>query len=118
MLLLAIVLTAAATGAQAQSWSRPIDRHDAQLDRHRANMDRLRLEADQRDLRARQGQLDARLTRREIEDRRQPEPVQPYAVRAPTVEEARVAREAATRRRGTTAAGVGQIDSWLDRSPD
>ena len=82
-------------------------------------IDRLRLRADQREAAARQHALESRLTRMEIEARRQPEPyipAAPPALRSPAEE--RAAREAATARRRATAEGVGQIDAWLDQRPD
>lgn len=87
-----------------------------QADQHRFEMDRLRARADQREAFARQLELETRLNRLEIEAARQPEPVQPPAWRTlRTPEDERAAREAATRRLRATAAGVGQIDAWLDR---
>ncbi|MDP3802557.1 hypothetical protein [Brevundimonas sp.] len=117
----AVVLLAAP--AAAQTPSRPplpgASAHELnryQADRHRYEMDQLRARADQREALARQLQLETRLNRLGIEAARQPEPVQPPAWRAlRTPEEERAAREAASRRRAATAAGVGQIDAWLDR---
>ena len=122
--LLAVAVLVTAPPAAAQTWQpRPgapaVDPHRYQADQHRFEMDRLRAQADQREALARQLQLETRLNRQRIEAARQPEPVQPPALRAlRTPEEERAAREAATRRRQSTSAGVGQIDSWLDRSRD
>lgn len=119
---LAVALVMTAGPAAAQTWQpRPgapaVDTHRYQADQHRLEMDRLRARTDQRESLARQLELDTRLNRRRIETARQPEPVQPPAWRAVrTPEEERAAREAAVRRRQATAAGVGQIDAWLDRS--
>lgn len=118
----AVVLLAAPAAAQAQSWPPPppgasaLDLNRYQADQNRYEMNRLRTQADQRESFARQLQLETRLNQLEIEAARQPEPVQPPAYRAlRTPQEERAAREAATRRREATAAGVGQIDDWLDR---
>lgn len=120
--LAAVVLLAAPSAAQAQS--RPplppgASAHELnryQADRHRYEMNQLRARADQREALARRLQLETRLNRLDIEAARRPEPVQPPAWRPPrTPEEERAAREAAARRREATAAGVGQIDAWLDR---
>lgn len=67
---------------------------------------------------ARQQQLDARITALEIEAARRPEPHVREADRGlRTPEQTREAREAATRRREATVAGVTQIDDWLSRGP-
>src|SRR5690606_26733763 len=88
--------------------------HRHQADRHRQEMERLRARADQRESFARQLETESRLSRLEIEAARQPDPIRPLpALRTP--EEARAAREAAARRRASTAAAVGEIDDWLDR---
>jgi hypothetical protein len=124
LLALALLLSASPSVVQAQAWQpRPgepaVDPHRYQADQHRFEMDRLRARADQREALARQLQLETRLNRLEIETARQPAPVQPPAWPAlRTPEQERAAREAATRRRETTAAGVGQIDDWLDRRAD
>lgn len=117
--LLAVAALAAAGSAQAQ-WppaaGPTVDPHRYQADQHRYEIDRLRAQADQREAFARQLQLETRLNRLEIEAARQPEPLPPPAwrpLRSP--EEERALREAATERRRATAAGVGQIDAWLDR---
>lgn len=118
------VLLAAAPAAAAQTWQpRPgasaVDPHRYQADQHRLEMDRLRIQADQREALARQLALETRLNRQRIEAARQPEPVQPLVgrtLRSP--EQERAARQAATLRRQSAAAGVGQIDAWLDRPAD
>lgn len=119
--LIAVAALAAATSAQAQSWSPSVrvDPHRYQADQHRYEMDRLRARADQREAFARQLQLETRLNRLELEAARQPEPGPPPAgrlLRAP--EEERALRQSATERRRATAAGVAQIDAWLDRPAD
>lgn len=118
--LLAVAALAAAGSAQAQSWppaaGPTVDPHRYQADQHRYEIDRLRAQADQRQAFARQLQLETRLNRLEIEAARQPEPLPPPAYRPlRSPEEERALREAATERRRATAAGVGQIDAWLDR---
>lgn len=115
------VLLAPAPATAAQTWQpRPgapaVDPHRYQADQHRLEMDRLRVLADQREASARQLALETRLNRQRIEAARQPEPIQPpvgRTLRSP--EQERAAREAATRRRQSTTAGVSQIDDWLDR---
>lgn len=120
--LIAVAALAAAASAAAQT--RPYawpgaDPHRYQADRHRHEMDRLRARADQREAFARQLQLETRLNRLEIEAARQPDPVQPPTdrrLRAP--EQERALRQSATERRRATAAGLAQIDAWLDRPAD
>ena len=123
--LIAVAALAAATSAQAQtstrSWPPSVraDSHRYQADQHRYEMERLRARADQREAFARQLQLETRLNRLEIEAARQPDPVPPPAgrlLRAPEQESA--LRQSATARRRATAAGVAQIDAWLDRPAD
>jgi len=117
--LLAVAVLAAGP-AQAQSWPPSVglrvDPHRHQADQHRYEIDRLRAQADQREAFARQLQLETRLNRLEIEAARQPEPVLPPPLRAlRSPEEERALRESAAERRRATAAGVSQIDAWLDR---
>ena len=117
--LLAAAALAAASSAQAQSWppaGAAVDPHRYQADQHRYEIDRLRARADQREAFARQLQLETRQTRLELEAARQPETVQPPAYRPlRSPEEERALRQSATERRRATAAGVAQIDAWLDR---
>lgn len=126
LLLTAAALSSAlglATSAQAQTappYPAPgADLHRYQADQHRYEIDRLRAQADQRESFARRLQLETRLNRLEIEAARppniDPEP-SARALRSP--EEERALREAATRRRNDTTAGVTQIDAWLDRPAD
>lgn len=118
LLALAALLCAAPAAAQVPP-ADAYERHRWQADQHRLEMERLRARADQREAIARQQALESRLTRMEIEARRQPEPyipATPPALRTP--EEERAAREAAAARRRATAEGVGQIDAWLDQRPD
>ncbi len=94
----------------------PFDYNRYASDQNRLEMERLRAEADQREAAARQMETEARLRSLRIQAARQPEPVQPppsRILRSP--QEERAARQAATARREATAAGVGQIDAWLDR---
>lgn len=123
--LLPLSLALAALGAPAGAQTVPPyvspggDPHRYQAGQHRYEIDRLRARADQREAFARQLQLETRLNRLEIEAARQPEPLQPppwRVLRSP--EEERALREAATERRRATAAGLGQIDAWLDRPID
>lgn len=121
---LSLALAALAGPALAQTarpWVPPagVDLHRYQADQHRYEIDRLRARADQREDFARQLQLETRLNRLEIEAARQPEPLQPppwRVLRSP--EEERALREAAMERRRVTAAGLSQIDAWLDRPAD
>ena len=117
---LTIALVAIAGSARAQvapPYVAPgVDPHRYQADQHRYEIDRLRARADEREAFASQLQLETRLNRLEIEAARQLEPLQPplsRALRSP--EEERALRESATERRRAAAAGVGQIDAWLDR---
>ena len=121
---LAAVLLLAAAPVQAQippGWQpRPgapaFDRNRYQADQHRYEMERLRAQADQREAIARQQQMEARFNRQRIEAARQAEPLQPEpspALRSP--EEERTLRQSGEARRRALAAGVGQIDAWLDR---
>lgn len=96
-----------------------LDLHRYQADQHRYEIDRLRLQADQREMSARLHETETRLNQLRIEAARQPAPVQPppyRALRSP--EEERARRLSAEERNRATAAGVGQIDAWLDRQPD
>ena len=111
----------AAGPAQAQSGpphlGPMVDPHRHQADLHRYEIDRLRAQADRREAFARQIQLETRLNRLEIEAARQPAlpPAPTYRpLRSP--EEERALRESAAERRRATAAGVSQIDAWLDRA--
>lgn len=116
-------LTGPALAQTARPWVPPAgaDLHRYQADQHRYEIDRLRARADERQALARQLQLETRLNRLEIEAARQPDPLQPSPYRTlRSPEEERALREAAANRRRATAAGVGQIDAWLDRpaNPD
>ncbi|MBX9459865.1 MAG: hypothetical protein KL785_00540 [Brevundimonas sp.] len=115
---------AAAVAGSAQAQVAPphappgpnVDLHRYQADQHRYEIDRLRARADQREAFARQLQLETRLNRLELEAARQPEPIllpPSRALRSP--EEERALRESAADRRRAAAAGVSQIDAWLDR---
>lgn len=115
---LALAALAASAGAQTVPpyVSPGVDPHRYQAELHRYEIDRLRAQADQREAFARQLQLETRLNRLEIEAARQPEPIQPPAYRSlRSPEEERVLRDSATRRSRAAAAGVTQIDAWLDR---
>ncbi|WP_332654706.1 hypothetical protein [Brevundimonas sp.] len=117
---LSLALAALAATAEAQTVppyvSPGVDPHRYQAELHRYEVDRLRARADQREAFARQLQFETRLNRLEIEAARQPEPIQPPAYRSlRSPEEERVLRDSATRRSRAAAAGVTQIDAWLDR---
>lgn len=121
---LGLIVLAAAPAAQAQVWqpgpgASTADQHRYQADLHRFEMDRLRAQADQRETFARQLDLETRLNRLRLEAARQPEPLEPPALRplrAP--EDERATRLSASERRRDTAAAMGQIDAWLDRRPE
>lgn len=84
------------------------------LEQHRYETQRLRAETDRREAEARMHRLETQARLRGLEAARQPPPyIAPYP--AITPEQARAAREAATARRQTVAAGTTQIDNWLDR---
>jgi len=94
----------------------PFDYNRYEADRNRDEMQRLRADADRREAFARELEAEARLRSQRIQAARRPEPIQPRGypiLRSP--EEERAARQAATARRQAVAAGVGQIDAWLDR---
>lgn len=113
-----LMLSAAPAQAQVRPGLSTPDLHRYQADQHRYEIDRLRAQADQREMNARLHETETRLNRLRIEAARQPEPVQPppyRALRSP--EEERALRLSAEARNRTTAAGVGQIDAWLDRQP-
>jgi hypothetical protein len=119
-ILLAAIALAAAPSAQAQiappRAGSAADLHRYQGEQHRAEIDRLRVQAAQREAFARQLELETGLSRLEIEAARQTDITQqpePRALRSPAEE--RALRESATRRRQAAAAGVGEIDAWLDR---
>ncbi|WGM32109.1 hypothetical protein [Brevundimonas sp. NIBR11] len=116
--LIAIVLITAAGAVSAQTYA-PGQPYigDPLADRLRDRMEIQRLQSEQQAAFVRQQQLNARLTEMEIRGQRQPEPYIPLVAVAPSLDAQRRAREAATARREATAAGVGQIDSWLDRAP-
>ena len=116
--LLALILTTAAGAASAQVYA-PGQPYvgDPMADRLRDRMETQRIQSEQRALYSRQHQLNARQTEAEIRAQRQPTPYVPLVDVPPSPDAQRRAREAATARREATAAGVGQIDSWLDRAP-
>lgn len=85
-------------------------------ERHRFEMERLRVRSDDRAAFARDQALNTRLTVRDLQSARPPEPVQPPPFRAlRTPEQERALRQAATTRRRSTVEVVTQIDGWLDR---
>lgn len=118
-IILALILAATAGAASAQVYA-PGQPYvgDPMADRLRDRMESQRLQSEQRTLYARQHQLNARLTEAEIQAQRQPAPYVPLVDVPASPNAQRRAREAATARREATAAGVGQIDSWLDRRPN
>lgn len=118
-----LIALAAPVVAQAQTVPPPVrpgqapfDGNRYQADQNRLEMERLRVQADQREAFARQLEADARQRSERLQAARQAEPIPPPAshhLRSP--QEERAARQAATARRQAVAAGVGQIDAWLDR---
>jgi hypothetical protein len=112
-LVLALMFT-----SQVQPWG--VSPSPAQAaEQHRLAIEQQRVQAQQRELFARQQDLNTRLTLRDIEAARQPAvaPASPRPLGSPEAE--RLAREAQTRRTDEVRNGVGQIESWLDRTrPD
>lgn len=114
---------AAPAAAQAQTVPPPIrpgeapfDYNRYQADQNRLEMERLRAQADQREAYARQLEAEARERSQRIQAARLPEPVLPENARIlRSPEEERARRQSATARREAVAAGVSQIDNWLDR---
>ncbi len=90
------------------------------LDLHQMDMNRMRMEADARAAYQREQTLTTRLTRLEIQSRRQPDLVAPtlppLSLDAPMTSQAR--REAATAARIQTEGAAGEINQWLDRPPE
>ncbi len=117
-LILLSVLSAGAASAQVQVYA-PGQPYigDPMADRLRDRMESQRLQSEQRAAYARQHQLNTRLTEMELRAQRQPAPYVPLVDTPASPDAQRRAREAATARREATAAGVNQIDSWLDRRP-
>jgi hypothetical protein len=116
---LALILTTAAGAASAQVYA-PGQPYvgDPMADRLRDRMESQRIQSEQRALYSRQHQSNARQTEAEIRAQRQPAPYVPLVDVPASADSRRRAREAATTRHEATAAGVGQIDSWLDRQPN
>ena len=117
-ILVALVLCLAAAPAAAQVPPYGPGPYPTTGELHRYEMERLRARSDANAALAARQALDARLTLLELQARRQAAPLDPPA--APvlrTPEQERRLRQAATARREATAAGVGQIDAWLDRRP-
>jgi hypothetical protein len=100
----------------AQVW--PGDRPANQADLHRYRLEQQRLQSAEQAAFARQQALNSRLTRLEVEAARQPQPyvplVEPFSYPRASMSPS---LPAATARREAVAAGVGQIDAWLDRDP-
>ena len=119
---LALIVSALPAVAAAQAWAvgpgQSVDPHRYQTDQHRQAMQQLRNQADQREAMARQLDTETRLNRLQIEAARQPAPVVVAPRKLDTPEQERLRREAATVRRQSTAAGVAEIDGWLDRRPN
>jgi hypothetical protein len=115
---MALILCLAAAPAAAQVRPYGPGAYGTTGDIHRYEMDRLRARSDANEALARRQALETRLTLLELRARRQVTPLDPPAAPAArTPEQERSLRQAATARRETTAAGVGQIDAWLDRRP-
>lgn len=115
-LILLSVLSAGAASAQVYQPGQPYI-GDPMVDRLRDRVETQRLQSEQQAAFARQYQLEARLTELELRAQRQPVPYIPLVDVPQTPDALRRAREAATARRETVAAGVSQIDDWLARSP-
>ena len=116
--LIALVLCLAAVPAAAQVRPYGPGPYATTGDLHRYEMDRLRARADANESLARSLALDARLTILELQARQRSIPVfSPEVASSPSPDVARDMRQAATVRREVIAAGVGQIDAWLDRAP-
>ena len=121
---LGLIVLAAAPAAQAQVWqpgagASSLDQQRFQAEQHRNEIERQRARADQREAFARQIELETRLNRLRLEAARQPEPVQPPALRPlRSPEEERLTRLSAGQRHRATTSAVNQIDDWLDRRPD
>ena len=116
--LIALTLCLAADPAVAQVRPYGFGANAPTGDIHRYEMDRLRARSGANEALAWRQALEARLTMLELRTRRQATPIDPVnPSRLRTPEQERRLREAATTRRQTTAAGVGQIDAWLDRRP-
>ncbi len=116
--LIALVLCLAAAPAAAQVRPYGPAAYATTGDLHRYEMDRLRARADASESLARSLALDARLTLLELQARRRSTPVSfPEVAVFPAPDLAQSMRQAATVRREAIAAGVGQIDAWLDRAP-
>lgn len=111
LLIAASVLVAmgVASSAGAQTWAGPRGVNVA--DQHRYETERLRQRSQEQAGFARQNQLSARLTQRELEAARRPEP---YLRLEPTLPQT---PEAAGRNREATVSGVTRIDDWLARTP-
>lgn len=116
--LIALILSMAAGSASAQIHApdRPYV-GDPMADRLRDRMEIQRLQSQQQADFARRLQLESRLTEMEIRSQRQAEPHIPLVQVPASPDARRRAREAATARREAVAAGVGQIDDWLARTP-
>ncbi|WP_396595305.1 hypothetical protein [Brevundimonas sp. R86498] len=119
-LLLAALATVTVAGpAAAQIAAYPGQPYigDPMADRLRYRLEVQRLSAAEQAALARQFATEARLRALEIEAARQPEPYirLERPLRSPAEE--REARERATASREAVAAGVGQIDDWLARTP-
>lgn len=116
--LLALSLTLAVGAASTQVYAPGLPYvGDPMAGRLRDRMEVQRLQSEQQAAFARNQQSNARLTEMEVRGQRQPEPYVPLVAVPPSPDAQRRAREAATARREATAAGVAQIDDWLNRNP-
>lgn len=108
----ALIGLVTASGAAAQVAPYGTDPHRYQVERHHARMESLRRQADARADTTRRLEGEARMTLRELEDRRQP-PI-PYVEQAAPPSDPAVTSE----RHRRTREAVTQIDAWLARAPD
>ncbi len=113
--ILIAAMTAGTASAQVHHPGQPYV-GDPLADRHRDRIEIQRLQSEQRAAFARNQQLGARLAEMEVQAQRQPEPYIPLVAVPASPEAQRRAREAAAARREATAAGVRQIDDWLNRA--
>ncbi len=116
VLSLIAAMTAGTASAQVYHPGQPYI-GDPLADRLRDRMEIQRLRSDQQAAFARSQQFGARLTEMDVRAQRQPEPYVPLVAVPLSSDVQRRSREAATTRREATAAGVAQIDDWLDRNP-
>lgn len=114
-LILVGVLIAAPVSAQVAYPGQPYV-GDPLADRLRDRVETQRLRSAEQAAFAREQRLNARLTALEVQAARLPEPFVPLVDTGRPLSATPRSEDAAARR-GRTAAGVTQIDDWLDRQP-